>query len=395
MEYRKFKLGELVEQYDEINTAEEFSDINDLQGINSNKYFQECKSNKNDIDLLRYRICRHGMFSYNKATSRNGEKISIAYRTGKDCIVSPSYYCFSIKDKEVLCPEYLDIWLKRPVFDRYARFHSWGSATEFFTFSDFCETEIVLPSIDEQRKIVHNYQVVIDRIMLLRRINENLENLAYTHFKQLFSSFYGEQELPNDWELSTIGTICNVKGGKRLPAEHELINGHTKHPYIRVRDVGDGRYVCLTDQFQYIDEDTFDAISRYIVSKDDIVISIVGTIGLLGKIHSSLDGANLTENCVKLTDLKGITPDYLFYTLMFKKEIKEIELLTVGAVQAKLPLYNIQSIKIVVPTRQIMSEFQKSIDPINKIVEANTMEIQSLTKLSESFLSIVEKRSVI
>ena len=122
MAYRKYKLGDLVVQYDEINLSGEFADIDDLQGINSNKYFQECKSNKNDIDLYRYRICRHGMFSYNRATSRNGEKISIALRTGGDCIVSPSYYCFRVMDEEVLCPEYLDIWFKRPVFDRYARF---------------------------------------------------------------------------------------------------------------------------------------------------------------------------------------------------------------------------------------------------------------------------------
>ena len=156
MEYRKFRLGELIEQYDVINVNGEFSDIENLQGINSNKYFQECKSNKNDIELTRYRICRKGMFSYNRATSRNGEKISIAYRTDSDCIVSPSYYCFKVNDENVLCPEYLDIWFKRPTFDRYARFNSWGSATEFFSFEDFCATEIFLPSISEQRKIVHD-----------------------------------------------------------------------------------------------------------------------------------------------------------------------------------------------------------------------------------------------
>ena len=121
MEYNKYKLGELIEQYDEINLNGEFTDISDLQGINSNKYFQECKSNKNDIDLYRYRICRHGMFSYNRATSRNGEKISIALRTGGDCIVSPSYYCFRVKDEEVLCPEYLDILLHLAIFVFYLR----------------------------------------------------------------------------------------------------------------------------------------------------------------------------------------------------------------------------------------------------------------------------------
>ena len=174
MEFREYKLGDLIELYDEINVNGEFSDVDDLQGINTDKLFQKCKSNKNDIDLLRYRICRKGMFSYNKATSRNGEKISIAYRTGNDCLVSPSYYCFSVKDVETLSPEYLDIWFKRPVFDRYARFNSWGSATEFFTFDDFCETMIRLPSVDDQYKILRIRNIISERINLLQEINRNL-----------------------------------------------------------------------------------------------------------------------------------------------------------------------------------------------------------------------------
>lgn len=188
MNCRKWKLGELINQYDEINTNEEFSSINDLQGINCNKFFQDCKSNKNDIDLFRYRICRKGMFSYNRATSRNGEKISIALRTGNDCLVSPSYYCFKVKDENILCSKYLDMWFKRPVFDKYARFNSWGSATEFFAFDDFCSTEICLPPIDEQRKAVHDYQVISNRIELLQKINETLELQIMALYHQTFDA---------------------------------------------------------------------------------------------------------------------------------------------------------------------------------------------------------------
>ena len=391
MAYRKYKLGDLIEQYDEINLNGEFADISDLQGINSNKYFQECKSNKNDIDLYRYRICRHGMFSYNRATSRNGEKISIALRTGGDCVVSPSYYCFRVKDEEVLCPEYLDIWFKRPVFDRYARFNSWGSATEFFSFDDFCATEIMLPSISEQRKIVHDYQVITDRISLLQKMNEKLENIVFIHFMKMFSGAYETDNLPPNWKAYKLGDICSVKGGKRLPADCELTDIKSEHPYIRVRDVGASRYVCLTDQFQFVDEETHEAISRYIVDTNDIIISIVGTIGLIGKIHKSLDGANLTENCVRLTQLKHVSSDYLYYTLQYKKHTKEIELLTVGAVQAKLPIYNIQSMKIIVPPESVLSEFQGRINAINGIVESNTIEMQKLDELAKSFFSVIQK----
>lgn len=198
---------------------------------------------------------------------------------------------------------------------------------------------------------------------------------------------YFSADLPKGWRKQRLDSICTVKGGKRLPADSELLDYPTDHPYIRVRDVGISRYVCLTDQFQYIDEETHQTISRYIVNTDDIVISIVGTIGLIGKIHSTLNKANLTENCVKLTDVVDVTPDYLYYTLCMKKNNKEIDLLTVGAVQAKLPMYNIQSIDIVIPPEDSISSFQSRMDIFNSQIEANTLEIQRLVELSNVLLA--------
>ena len=193
--------------------------------------------------------------------------------------------------------------------------------------------------------------------------------------------------MPEGWRKQRLDTICTVKGGKRLPADAELLDDPTEHPYIRVRDVGASRYVCLTDQFQYIDDETHQAIARYIVDTDDIVISIVGTIGLIGKIHSTLNKANLTENCVRLTGVKGVTPDYLYYTLCMKKNNREIELLTVGAVQAKLPMYNIQSIDIIIPPDDIIRRFQDRMDIFNSQIEANSLETQRLEELRNVLLA--------
>ena len=218
-------------------------------------------------------------------------------------------------------------------------------------------------------------------------INDNLEATAQAVFQEQFASYYGLSELPEGWKMVNLDNLCTVKGGKRLPADCELLDTPTNHPYIRVRDVGNSRYVCLTNQFQYIDEDTHSAISRYIVNAGDIVISIVGTIGLIGKVHTSLDKANLTENCVKLADIHTVTSDYLYYTLCYKKQIKEIELLTVGAVQAKLPMYNIQSMKILVPPETVIRGFQKKIDTFNEQIEANTIEIQRLNELQVVLLA--------
>ena len=302
-------------------------------------------------------------------------------------MVSNVYTVFEIIDEKQLLPKYLMLWFSRAEFDRYARFKSHGSVREIMDWEEMCNVELPVPDIDEQRKMVEAYKAVEERIELKRKINHNLEATAQAIFQEKFAPYYDADELPKGYSTVSLDSLCTVKGGKRLPADCELLDTPTEHPYIRVRDVGSSRYVCINSQFQYIDEETHSAVSRYTVSTGDIVISIVGTIGLLGKVHSSLNNANLTENCVKLADIHTVTSDYLYYTLCYKKQIREIELLTVGAVQAKLPMYNIQSMKILVPTEEAISDFQKRINTFNKQIEANTMEIQRLYELQDTLLS--------
>ena len=118
------------------------------------------------------KIVRKGQFAYNRATTRNGEKISIAYREGEDCVVSSAYQVFEIKEKDKLLPEYLMMWFKRSEFDRYARYMSKGSAHEFFEYSDMEEVKIPIPNIHTQRAIADMYSVYMAR----KRINEQLKN---------------------------------------------------------------------------------------------------------------------------------------------------------------------------------------------------------------------------
>lgn len=378
-------LGDYIRQVDIRNTD---GKEENLLGVSVQKQFIPSIANTVGTDFTKYKVVKKGQFTYIPDTSRRGDKIGIALlKDYEEGLVSNVYTVFEVVDTEKLLPEYLMLWFSRPEFDRYARYKSHGSVREIFDWNEMCMVELPVPAIEEQRKIVKAYKAITDRIALKKQINDNLEATAQAIFQEQFASYYGLSELPEGWKLTNLENLCTVKGGKRLPADCELLNTPTNHPYIRVRDVGSSRYVCLTDQFQYIDEETHSAISRYIVNTGDIVISIVGTIGLIGKIHSSLDNANLTENCVKLAGIHTVTSDYLYYTLCYKKQIKEIELLTVGAVQSKLPMYNIQSMKILVPPETVIREFQNRIDTFNGQVEANTIEIQSLNELQQVLLA--------
>ena len=379
------QLGEFIRQVDVRNTE---GKEENLLGVSVQKVFIPSIANTVGTDFSKYKVVKRGQFTYIPDTSRRGDKIGIALLN--DCdegLVSNVYTVFEIEDTNKLLPEYLMLWFSRPEFDRYARFKSHGSVREIFDWDEMCKVELPVPTIERQRSIVKAYQTINDRIELKRKINDNLEATAQAVFQDQFASYYGCDELPKGYSIVSLDSLCTVKGGKRLPADCELLDNPTEHPYIRVRDVGGSRYVCLTDQFQYIDEETHQAISRYIVNTGDIVISIVGTIGLLGKIHSSLDNANLTENCVKLAGIHTVTSDYLYYTLCYKKQIKEIDLLTVGAVQAKLPMYNIQSMKILVPPTKVISDFQKKMNALDEQIEANTMEIQKLNELRSVLLA--------
>ena len=378
-------LGDFIRQVDVRNTD---GKEENLLGVSVQKMFIPSIANTVGTDFTKYKVVKRGQFTYIPDTSRRGDKIGIALLTDYDeGLVSNIYTVFEVKDENELLPEYLMLWFSRPEFDRYARFKSHGSVREIMDWDEMCKVELPVPSIDKQRSIVKAYQTITERIELKRRINDNLEATAQAVFQDQFASYYGCDKLPEGYSIVSLDSLCTVKGGKRLPADCELLDDPTEHPYIRVRDVGGSRYVCLTDQFQYIDEETHQAISRYIVNTGDIVISIVGTIGLLGKIHSSLDKANLTENCVKLAGIHTVTSDYLYYTLCYKKQIKEIDLLTVGAVQAKLPMYNIQSMKILVPPAKVIRDFQKKMNALDEQIEANTMEIQKLNELRSVLLA--------
>ena len=150
-------IGQYLEESDERNTELK---INLSQGVANSKIFQDPKqvaaNSKAD------KIVRQGYFAFNRATTRNGEKISIAYREGPDCTVSSAYGVFRIKDTNVLNPYFLWMWFRRPEFDRYARYKSKGSAHEFFDFEEMCRVEIPLPPIDVQNAVVALYQCALE-----------------------------------------------------------------------------------------------------------------------------------------------------------------------------------------------------------------------------------------
>lgn len=164
-------LGNYIRLVDERNKN---LAVTKLLGVSIGKKFIPSIANIVGTDLSNYKIVRTGQFAYGPVTSRNGEKISIAYLDEEDCIISSSYTVFEVENKEELDPEYLMLWFSRPEFDRYARYKSHGSVREIFDWNELCMVELPVPDIEKQRKIVKAYKTITDRIDLKQKINDNL-----------------------------------------------------------------------------------------------------------------------------------------------------------------------------------------------------------------------------
>lgn len=179
------------------------------------------------------------------------------------------------------------------------------------------------------------------------------------------------------WPTLTINDLCKVSGGKRLPSGHNYKVIKTNHPYIRITDMSYN--TISTDNLLYISDETFSRISRYTISKDDLYISIAGTIGYVGKIPEYIDGANLTENCAKLSNFSNeIYRDFLLYYLRSSKGNGELLSRKGGASQPKLALERIKTVPVPVPPIEVQIRISNILSAYDDLIENNQKQIKLL-----------------
>lgn len=153
-------------------------------------------------------------------------------------------------------------------------------------------------------------------------------------------------EIPSSWKWVQLGTIATVLGGKRIPAGRSLTQENTGHKYIRVSDMKNG--TVMIDSLLYVPTDIYPSISQYIINKEDIYITVAGTIGRVGKIPEEIDGANLTENADRIV-FSILDQDWLIMCLSSTVVQKQIDILTTSVAQPKLAIKRIQSFLLPLP----------------------------------------------
>lgn len=167
-----YKIGDIITSVDNRNY-----DLccNNLKGLSMTKEFRPSASNIVGTDLSRYKIVAPRQFAVDFMSTIRVHKMPIALNeSSENILVSPAYAVLKVIDENIILTEYLMMWFSRPEFDRYADFRSDAAIRGGYGWNELCDTDIYVPPIEEQRKIVKAHKTITDRIELKKRINDNL-----------------------------------------------------------------------------------------------------------------------------------------------------------------------------------------------------------------------------
>ena len=360
-------LGNYIRLVDERNKN---LAVTKLLGVSISKKFIPSIANIVGTDLSNYKIVRTGQFAYGPVTSRNGEKISIAYLDEEDCIISSSYTVFEVENKEELDPEYLMLWFSRPEFDRYARYKSHGSVREIFDWNELCMVELPVPDIEKQRKIVKAYKTLTDRIALKQQINDNLLNSVQAIFRSWFVDYAPfDGVCPSNWETGCVEDIAEFFDSMRKPLSSlERADMERIYPYYGA--------VSIVD---YVDDYIFDG-EYLLVSEDGIYVVDENGHPLIQHISGKF-WANNHAHILK--GKAGFNEDSLY---LFLANTNMAPIVT-GAAQPKINQANLKNFPITTPDSETMLKFNNIIQPFFDQRLTNESEIKKLEALQSLLLT--------
>lgn len=313
------RLGDYIREVDVRNRDLE---VTKLLGVSISKEFMPSIANTIGTDMSSYKIVEPRQFAYGPVTSRNGDKVSIAlYKDDEKAIVSQAYTIFEVKNKQELLPEYLMMWFRRPEFDRYARFKSHGSAREIFSWEEMCDVELPIPSIEQQQKIVSEYEAITHRIRLNEQIITKLEETAQTLYRKMFVDGIDKENLPEGWKMGTIGEFCKEmkSGGTPNRSNTEYWN-RKDYRWLKTGEVQNN--VILNTE-EYISEVGLINSSAKIIPCGAIVMAMYGATA--GQV-AYLDCETTTNQacCNMICHTKDDAAFLFFHLLYYQEEIKRL-----------------------------------------------------------------------
>lgn len=213
MELKYKSIGNYIHLIDNRNTDLECTK---LVGLTVEKKFIPSVANIIGTDLSKYKVIKKNQFACSlMQVSRDG-KMPVAMFREDSAIMSPAYPMFEVNDEKELMPEYLEMYLSRSEFDREAVFYAIGGVRGSLEWSDFCDMQLPVPPIEEQRRIVSEYQTVEHRISNNEALIQKLEETAQAIYHHTFVEGIDEENLPEGWRKGCLEDIANFSNGKAI-----------------------------------------------------------------------------------------------------------------------------------------------------------------------------------
>ena len=195
-------------------------------------------------------------------------------------------------------------------------------------------------------------------------------------------------ELPKGWEWCRLGEVALVKGGKRVPNGYKLLEKPTSHIYIRVTDMKEGS--LSNKNLRYISDTVYESIKTYTISKDDLYLTIAGSIGKVGIVPPLFEGMNLTENAVKLTRI-SIFKMFLYHCICSELVQAQFHQRTNQVAQPKLAIERIESTLIPLPPLAEQQRIVAKIEELMPLVEQYGKAQSGLNKLNTNIREQLKK----
>lgn len=378
MEYKR--LGDYIR---EVNVRNRELRVTNLLGLSIEKKFIPSIANTIGTDMSAYKIVQPSQFAYVPVTSRNGEKITVALYDGKDAaIISQAYTIFEIVDQDVLLPEYLMMWFRRPEFDRYARFHSHGSAREVFDWDELCNMQLPVPSIERQREIVSEYETLTRRIRLNEQMIAKLEVTAQALYRKMFVDGVDKENLPEGWKVGTIEDLGDVVGGATPSTENPTLWCENGISWLSPADLSKQKTKFISKGAKDITELGYNSCSTKMLPKGSVLFSSRAPIGLM---------AITTKELCTNQGFKSIIPkeqiglEYVYYyVLSIRDKIAEEN---TGSTFDEVSGQIMKAYSAIIPPTSITKEFSNLLEPVFDLQYSIEQENAKLTELQSLLLA--------
>ena len=268
-------------------------------------------------------------------------------------------------DETVISKEYLCYFMRSNAYYTRLLGSVTGTTRKRISRKNLGNVELDVPSREKQNEVVEQLDHLVNVIDSKTRELQLLDNLIQARFVEMF----GDPKL-NDkgWNAGIISDYYEVKGGKRIPKGMGYADDATAHPYLRATDMKNE--TILDDDIHYIDEEVYEHIKRYTVKSGDIYLTNVGVnLGMAGVIPEKYDGANLTENAVKLVPktekvIDGVFLAHYINSPGIQDYINERKM-SVGV--PKLAIFRIETMPLLLPPLDIQMQFIEFHKQVNKL----------------------------